>query len=99
EITYNLFNEGMTVKEICKERGLTAQTIEGHLAHYIKEGKLDVLEFMTQKELDEIVNVAEELETTSLGPIKEILLDDYTWAQIRMAIAHYTKTLEEFKED
>ncbi|MCG8697466.1 MAG: helix-turn-helix domain-containing protein, partial [Bacteroidales bacterium] len=49
----------MTVKEICKERGLTAQTIEGHLAHYIKEGKLDVLEFMTQKELDEIVNVAE----------------------------------------
>lgn len=37
--TYQLFREGNPITEIAKQRKLTPQTIEGHLAFYVAQGK------------------------------------------------------------
>ena len=40
EISYNLYKQGMTLEQIAAERGFTKDTIAGHLASYVKEGKV-----------------------------------------------------------
>ena len=40
EISYNLYKQGMTLEQIAAERGFVKDTIAGHLASYVKEGKI-----------------------------------------------------------
>ncbi len=39
-ISYRLYQEGLSIKQIAERRSLKATTIEGHLAHYIRTGEL-----------------------------------------------------------
>lgn len=84
-----MYLDGLKPHEIAKERGLKPQTIENHLAHFIEDGTLEITDFMEQKTVDWICEIADELGTTQLGSIKEIVLDDATWSEIRMAMAYY----------
>ncbi len=86
-----MYLDGMKIVEIAKERELKDITIEGHLAHYIEIGTLEISDFAKQDKIDKVFEIADELETTNLGPIKEIVLDDMTWGEIRMIMAHYKK--------
>jgi len=49
QITFELFKSGLSIKEVAKERSLTAGTIENHLASFIPSGEIDVLELMDLK--------------------------------------------------
>ena len=87
EISFQMFSKGMTVKEIAAERHLAVSTIEGHLVAYIADGKVDVTRLVAAEKLAEILKVAEDFDHTQLKPIKEILGDDYSYAEIRLALA------------
>ncbi|NOZ45464.1 MAG: AAA family ATPase [Chlorobi bacterium] len=91
DISFKLYNDGLTVAEIAKERGLKNQTIENHLAYFIEQGKLEIIDFVEQEKIDRVFEIADELETINLGPIKEIVLDDMTWGEIRLIMAHYKR--------
>lgn len=86
-----MYLDGKTVDEIAKERELKSITIEGHLAHFIEDGTVDIYDFTTQDKIDQVFEIAMELETIHLGPIKEIVLDDLTYGEIRLIIAHFKK--------
>jgi uncharacterized protein YpbB len=88
-----LYLDGLSIDEIAKKRELKPITIEGHLAHFVEEGVVDVLEFVEQDKLNWVAEIAGELETTALGPVKEIVLDDLSWSEIRFAMAHYKSNL------
>jgi nucleoside-triphosphatase THEP1 len=87
--TLQLFKQGKTIKEIAQLRGIAVTTVETHLSTFVAKGQLDVKEFVSKEKIEIIVASAKELDTFNLGPIKNSLGDDYSYGEIRMAIASY----------
>jgi hypothetical protein len=89
EVTFSLFKQGKTIKEIATERLLAISTIEGHLTWYIADGKVAITELMHIEKATIIIKALEGFEKgSSVVPIKEQLGDDYSYAEIRMAMTH-----------
>jgi len=89
KISYELYKQNKTVEEIAKERGMAETTIEGHLAHYVSLGLLDVSLFVEKEKMDTIILAAKQLETTLFSPIKQALSDEYSYSEIKFAMAFY----------
>lgn len=74
EISYNLYKQGMTLEQIAAERGLVKDTIAGHLASYVKEGKIGLRALISsahEKKIRDFMKAHPELEHFS--EIKEAL--------------------------
>ncbi|MDF2438959.1 MAG: helicase [Bacteroidota bacterium] len=91
-ISYDLFKAGKTIDEIAGERGMTAMTIEGHLAHYAGLGLLDVKQFVSEEKMNHIITVAKTLDTSLFGAIKQSLGEEYSYTEIKFAMAWYTNS-------
>ncbi len=89
EFTYNLFRKGKSVEEIAAERQLAVSTIEGHLSHWVAAGAIDVLNFLSLEKLEQIISVAQKIESTKLSEIKARLGDEFTYSDLRFAMAKY----------
>ena len=87
--TFKLYKEGNTIEAIAKLRTLTATTIEGHLAHFIAKGKLEASEFLPAEKIANIIAVSKTLNTFQFGIIKQSLGDEYSYGEIKMALASY----------
>ncbi|MFT3932242.1 MAG: helix-turn-helix domain-containing protein [Chitinophagaceae bacterium] len=87
--SFHLFKTGKTIQEIAAIRQLTESTIVGHLATFVRSGELGVLELLTQKRLDQMLPVIIEVGGNNLSPIKDILGDDFTYTDVRIALNHY----------
>jgi uncharacterized protein YpbB len=85
--TFKLFKQGKDIEAIAKIREMANTTIEGHLAYYITKGELDAKQFISQAKMDDIIAASKKLDTLQLGPIKQVLGDEYSYGDIRMAIA------------
>jgi GTPase SAR1 family protein len=92
-ITLDFYIKGYTIQEIVAKRGLTYRTIEGHLAHFIEKGELNIAEFLSDAELNEIISVIEKSENQSLTPLKEKLNHKYDYGVLKMAVAYYRATM------
>ncbi|MFK8058516.1 MAG: helix-turn-helix domain-containing protein, partial [Polaribacter sp.] len=87
QISFELFKNGLSIKEIAKERSLTAGTIENHLANYIPSGDIDVLELMDLKRYKKIRNQIEEAgEIKGLTALKEKVDADFTYMELKMVL-------------
>ena len=89
ELSFNLYKTGKTIEEIAKERSMSPMTIEGHLAHYAGLGMIDVKLFVDEAKMNNIITVSKTLDTTLFGPIKQSLGDEYSYSEIRFAMAYY----------
>ena len=86
--TLKLYRQGLSVKQIAKERDYNERTIYGHLAHYVAEGTLPVSDFVSAAKCDIIREVITHTGTlTGLAAIKEACPDNVTYEEIRMVIA------------
>lgn len=86
--TFKLYKQGMSVKEIAKERDLNQQTIVRHLAHYVAKGMISVDELVPAAKSDAIRDVLSSLGTVkSLAAIKEACPSDVTYQDIVLVIA------------
>ncbi len=85
-LSYDLFKQGKTIKEIANERSFTIATIEGHLAHYIENGSLNIDELLDKKKQVDILEVFTNNRGELLQKIKE-LLPAYSYGEIRLMIA------------
>jgi hypothetical protein len=86
-ITLSLYKEGKQTGAIAKERNLAPSTIEGHLAHFIAEGQIDVNELVDatkQKQIKEAVLIHGSLSHKTL---LENLPDTISYNDIRMVLA------------
>jgi ATP-dependent DNA helicase RecQ len=86
--TFHLYKEGNNIDDIALIRNLASTTIEGHLSEFVAHGQIPVNSFLTDDRLAEIVKVAEEKGRLSLRVIKDVLGDDYSYFEIKVAIAH-----------
>jgi len=67
---------------------MALSTIEGHLAHFIALRKLDISEFLTEKEVDEIAAFFEQKKTESLAEAKAHFRERFLYGQLRMVLEH-----------
>lgn len=83
QLSFDLFKSGKNIAQIAKQRDLTISTIEGHLAHFVSLGELDVKELLTNDKISEIRKVLEKFSELPLNEIKYKLGDNYSFSEIR----------------
>ena len=89
-ISLQLFQGGNTIPEIASLRGISPITVETHLASFIATGELNVEQLVPKQRLHYIIEVIKSSgQTTALKPIKDLLSDDYSYGEIRMALEYY----------
>ena len=98
EVSFNLYKEGKNIEEIAKERGYVATTIEGHLAHYVRLGELPISDFLKEDQLDEILKTIDEFDTVHLKELREALEMKFSYSQLKMAVAHFSRSFKETGE-
>jgi RecQ family ATP-dependent DNA helicase len=86
--TYALYEQGLTVEEICAQRGLSEITVEGHLADCILRGRVfDVSQFVAAEDREQIEAAAAGIGTERLKPLREALPRHITYRMIRFVVA------------
>jgi hypothetical protein len=86
QITFELFKNGLSVKEIAKERSLTKGTIESHLASFIPSGDIDILELIDLKRYKKIINQIEAADFKNLTELKEQVDKSFSFMELRMVL-------------
>ena len=88
QVTLALFEEGLSIEEIAKERNLKTSTIASHLAELIEAGEqIDVDRLLSPERYQTIVAAIEQVEENALKPVKELLGENYSYEDIRIARA------------
>jgi hypothetical protein len=69
---------------------MTTSTIEGHLAVFVGNGELKITELVKKEKLDKILELIKQTgELRASKPIKDLLPEDYSYGEIRIAQAYY----------
>lgn len=85
EVSFNLYQQGMTVDQIAAERGFTKGTIIGHLTSYVKEGKVGLRALISsahEKKIREFMEAHPEME--HFNEIKEALGTGIDYYEIKL---------------
>jgi hypothetical protein len=88
--SFRLYKEGKSIDEIAKERSLTKQTIEGHLAHYVSIGEINIEELVSKEKISLIEPRVKEFNGGSITTIKEKLGSKISFGEIRLVLAWLT---------
>jgi ATP-dependent DNA helicase RecQ len=89
-VTYELYTSGKTIEEICRERGLSQVTVEGHLIDCLNMGlSLEYECFIPEGMEEEIMRAIETCGTEKLKPIKDILPAEVSYTAIKFAVWKY----------
>ena len=90
-ITYELFEQGHDIAEIAEQRNLSPDTVAGHLTAFILNGTINASKLISRERLDNITALIRQTgHSTAMKPIKDLLPEDYTYSEIKIAQAHYT---------
>jgi len=88
KVSLELFQAGKTTAEIAQVRGLVETTVASHLAHFVKLGELDVLQFLSQEKLDKIVAYFKSTNDRNLSAAREALGSDFSYGDLRMGLSY-----------
>lgn len=87
-----LYKEGIPINEIAAQRGLTATTVESHLASFIPTGEIDIKELVPEEKIPPILSAIREIGGSALGPIRTRLGAGYSFGEIR-AVMNYSRLI------
>ncbi|HEX8844661.1 MAG TPA: RecQ family ATP-dependent DNA helicase [Pyrinomonadaceae bacterium] len=86
--TYALYNEGLSIEEICERRGLTEITVEKHLAECITKGHpFDLSRHVSEADRALVEQAAARLGTELLRPLRDALPPRINYRMIRFVVA------------
>lgn len=89
--TFELYNQGMSIDEMAKERDLKPGTIIQHLCYLIEKGlPIEIDKFVSQAKQKKIIQTAREVGFDKLTPIKDCLGEAVSWDEIRLILAKFT---------
>ncbi len=91
DTTYNLFISGLNANAIAKERGLTLTTIEGHLARFVKEEKIDISVLLPDDKLQKALDYFKSAETTGLTPAYEALQGALSYGELKYVLSYLNR--------
>ncbi|ACN13337.1 helicase-family protein [Desulforapulum autotrophicum HRM2] len=84
QASFDLFNKGLTIADIAKERGLVENTIQTHLCFFVENGLVDISRLISPERRKTIQAVLDKLENASLKAIKQTLGDEFSYGEIRL---------------
>ena len=85
-ITKGLFDNGLSVEAIAKERGLAISTILGHLVHYVEEGTLKASQILEKEKYNEILEYFESTFDPQINTAREVLGQEYQYGEIKAVL-------------
>ena len=85
-LTKEMFDRGMSVKAIAKERGLAVSTILGHLLLYVEEGTLKSSQILDKEKYNEILEYFESTFDPQINIAREILGQGYQYGEIKAVL-------------
>jgi ATP-dependent DNA helicase RecQ len=92
-VSLKMFRSGKSPAEIAESRGLALSTIEGHLARFVATGEVQLDEIVPPHKIEPIRRAIVDLNAeTGIGPVKELLGDDYTYGEIRAVAADFLRS-------
>ncbi len=96
QITFDMWKEGKSITQIATERNLAETTVEGHLEHFVEQGKISVDRFVEINKLLKIAGFFNNRKDATLSEAKETLGDDFSYSELRFVRAHlkYKRVLE-----
>ncbi len=90
--TLQLYQQGLKIEEIAKQRGLATSTIASHLSELIELNQpIKINDFVNSQKQKMIIQAIEKLSYEKLTPIKEELGENYTYDEIRLVRAWYIR--------
>ncbi len=87
DVSYELYKEGKSPEEIAQIRNLAESTIMSHMTEKVKEGLLDVNEFLEEEKQKQILAASDAVKSNQLTDIMRVLGDEFTFSDIRLALA------------
>lgn len=88
KISYDLYKEGKFVDQIAKVRKLTIVTVEGHLAHYIGTGDLNIYDFVLQNKVETIIEFFNINKTRSITTAKNELGNYASFSDLKFVMKY-----------
>nr|WP_255723976.1 helix-turn-helix domain-containing protein [Terrimonas ginsenosidimutans] len=85
--SYRMFREGSTISEVASARGLALSTIEGHLAHYVQQGDIEISELVSADVISSVTEAIGRMEVVSIGGLKSLLGESASFGEIRFVLA------------
>ncbi|MDT4897095.1 MAG: ATP-dependent helicase RecQ [Acidobacteriota bacterium] len=94
--TYALYDEGLSIEEICERRGLTEITVEKHLAECIMQGRaFDISRHVEAADRARIEIAIDQLGTQLLRPLRDALPPHINYRMIRFVVADVEREKQE----
>ncbi len=88
DISLDMFNSGLSIKEIAESRGMAKSTIEMHLIRFIQSGEISLEDLVLYRKIEPIRNAITRLNAGfAVAPVKEFLGEDYSYVEIRAVMA------------
>ena len=93
DITLQLLKRGLTPLQIATERKLTTSTIYTHLGYFVKQGVIDINDFMEQEHIQNIQQVIQKIGVDNgRTAIKALCLPTVTYEEINLIIAAFHRS-------
>jgi len=90
QISLEMFQSGMEIAEIARERGVTKSTIETHLVRFIPSGEIALTDLVDEDKIEPIKRAIEKFKDIgAISPIKEHLGENYSYGEIRAVLADF----------
>ena len=88
QISYEMFKSGQSIQDIADERKFAASTIEGHLAHYVGLGELEINRFVEPMRVKTITAYIEKSTTKQITEIRTAIGESYSYTEIRFVMKY-----------
>ncbi len=85
-LTLNMYQSGMNIHQIVKERSMTYNTVEEHLCELIEKGKIKAEDFLSKDDMLNIRLAYRRQGSHYLKPLKEHFGERYSYFQLKVAL-------------
>jgi ATP-dependent DNA helicase RecQ len=97
--TLGLYQQGLNLTEIARERGLRSSTIASHLSELIEMHQpIDLDRLVPSQRQEIIMSAIEKVGDKALTPIRDILGDEYSYEEIRLTRSRWRREREDEEE-
>ncbi|NLC43615.1 MAG: hypothetical protein GX783_04975 [Clostridiales bacterium] len=86
EVSYDLYQDGLSIPEIARERGLAIGTIFTHFTKLVPQYKLELEDIIPNDRIASILQAADTTGGVSLKAIHEQLSSDYNYGEIKLVM-------------
>jgi len=88
KVSLKMFKDGMSIKDIAKNRGFVESTITGHLGHYIPTGEVDILDLIGKHRYEKLKKLIAKTDFETLSDLKNKLGDGYEFGELRLMLGN-----------